>query len=137
MKLIKEWDQGFNFLMNPQDDDLERSAPPRTRLTHPYSYDPFTVWGGKNEKCNNSVYSDRMRQWDYEKYNRIGQALFNTGDMAWFNTGNAKKIEQFLREYNGDNTLELTRVVEYCNVSTGYPVWRLDYYKPKSTEGSK
>ena len=138
MKLIKEWDEGLHFLMNPQDDDLERSNPPRTRITHPYSYDPFTIWGGKNRKCNNSVYTDRMSQWDYKKFEETGLKVFgDKGSLGWFNTGNGKKVEQFLRKYNGDNSLELTRIVEYCNVSNGYPVWRLDYYKPKTVEKSK
>lgn len=122
------------------DDDLSRSNPPHTQMTHPYSYDPFTVWGKRNKKCNNSVYTDRMSLWDFNKFEKIGAKVFgNSGSGGWFDAGSPngrkgheKKVEQFLCEYFDDKTIELTRVIQYCNMSTGFPTWRLDYYQAKA-----
>lgn len=111
------------------DDDLDRQSPPRTKSSHPYSYDPFTVWGGSSKECNGSEYTDRLAEW-YPKYHEIGRRIF--GDRRWFGTHcHGEKIEEFLRELRSDPTLKLTRVVEYCNVSSGYPVWRVDFNSSK------
>ena len=110
------------------DSDLQRCDPPRTKRTHPYSYDPFTVWGGPSKKCTGSVYTDRMSCWKPDAYREIGDRIFGKG--RWFGEGcNGQKIEQFLQEYNENPRLRLLRVVEYCNASSGYPTWRLDYYE--------
>ncbi len=116
-------------LPNPADADLHQNTPLRTPQTHPYSYDPFTVWGGPDESCNGSVYTDRMSQWDYQKYSKLGQEVFgNQGEMRWFTDYGPEAVEKFMRLYFGNETVKLTRIVEYCNLSTGYPLWRLDYH---------
>ena len=54
----------------------------RTKDKYPYSYDPFVVWKTEEDvKQNNTVYSDRLKQWDYEKYSGLCQKHFgNQGD---------------------------------------------------------
>lgn len=112
------------------DQDLQRHDPPHTKEEWPYSYDPFSTWGGPSDHCNGSVYTDRMSDWAHDKFKELGQKIFGTG--PWFNTGcSPQKVEQFLREYTGNDRITLTRVVEYCNVATGYPTWRLDYHDPE------
>jgi hypothetical protein len=117
-------------MANDVDSDLDRHDPPHMSWEYPYSYDPFTVWGGRNPKCNGSVYTDRMSQWDYKKFSETGLKVFgNPGNLRWFAAGcDPEKVQKFMRLYFGNNTIELTRIVEYCNISNGYPVWRLDYH---------
>jgi len=108
----------------------ERGEPvKRTRHTHPYSYDGYVQWrGGENEECNGTVYSDRLLQWDYDKHNDLCKRIFGDTGQHW-NPSNRdpKKIEQFLQEWMEDPGLKLILIMEYCNASSGYPVWRLDY----------
>ena len=100
----------------------------RTRYTHPYSYDGFVVWrGGKNEEVNSTVYSDRLLQQDYKKTRKLMQKHFGESGDYW-NNRTHDKIEAFLREWLGKKKLRLILVMEYCNVSNGYPLWRFDYH---------
>jgi hypothetical protein len=111
------------------DSDLDRSDPPRSKHEFPYSYDPFTVWGGYRLSCNASVFSDRIFQWDGEKTRLLGKEIFGRG--TWFGAGlDPTKVELFLQRWLDDSTIRLTRVVEYCSQG-GFPVWRLDYVTTK------
>lgn len=96
----------------------------KTKYTHPYSYDPFVLWKGKGD-ANGSVYTDRLYQWDYEKADRLGKK--HMPGKRWDNA-QPSQIEAFLREYLDAPDLKLVKIIEYCNVSNGYPVWRLDFY---------
>ena len=99
----------------------------RTPMTHPYSFDGYVEWrGGKNEKVNATVYSDRLWQWDYNKYNECMQKVFGNQKQMFDNNDN-NKIEQMLRLYMNNPKLKLILVMKYCNWSNGYPVWRFDY----------
>lgn len=105
------------------DDDLECSDPPRSEFEYPYNFDSYTVWGGKVDGVNGSVYSDRLMQWDNDKFSKLVEKHFPDGT-RW---AEAEKTEAFLREYNEDPTLTVTRVIKCCNWSNGYPLWRIDY----------
>jgi len=122
---------GIVHFKSDVDNDLTRSNPPRGRLSYPYSYDPFTVWGKRDETSNASVWTDRLLQWNYRKFRVLGKRVWKTGgEMVWFNNmkkGNAEKVERFLRLYYNNPTIKLTRIVEYCNASNGFPVWHLIY----------
>ena len=49
----------------------------RTKREYPYSYDGFVTWrGGDNKEANDTIYSDRLLQWDYEKQNRLSEKYF-------------------------------------------------------------
>lgn len=101
----------------------------RTKQEYPYSYDGFVCWrGGSNSEVNASVYHDRMQQWDYEKYQRCSK---KQGDPGLMRDKNPTQIEAFLREYMDDDKLRLIIIMEYCNMSSGYPVWRFDYNTSK------
>lgn len=107
--------------------DENGKAVKRTPRTHPYNYDPFVLWrGGKNEDSDGTAYSDRLRQWDGEKHDRL--CLQHFGEKGcWWNTRDPAKIEAFLRDYLDSPELKLVLVMQYCNQATGYPVWRFDY----------
>jgi len=117
-----------------RDVDLPRHHPRRTKQTHPYAYDPFTIWGqpSPNPKRNGSTYVDRLIQWDRAKYERLARKHYHSGGSSYmqpFNSQSCKGhlIEAFLRDWFDDPTLELLRVVEHCNPFTGERTWSLDY----------
>ncbi len=117
--------------------DLQRSDPPRTRSTHPYSYDPFTIWGAPqaHAECTDTNWTDRLQEWDYAKYQVLAKKHYP--DMSRpFDSYNCKGtlIEQFLRDWHADPDLKLLRVIEYCNAATGYPTWRLDIQQVKKAK---
>ena len=94
----------------------------RTKDSHPYSYDAYVVWQEDSAKGKgNCVYSDRLFQWDTEKYNKSCKKVWgNTGQN--FGSRSPKDIEKFLSEYY-DKEVKLTMIMEGCNVSNGFPYW--------------
>lgn len=125
---------GRSYPRFDRDSDLQRSNPPRTRHSHPYSYDPFTIYGGQGRDANGSVYTDRLYQWDHEKTRRIGAEVFGEKGY-WFGQNlNPDLVQTFLRRWHDDDTIILTRVVEYCNASNGYPTWLLVYRTTKKAK---
>lgn len=106
----------------------------RNRHSYPYSYDPYLQWSKQQGVPADAqgVYSDRMRQWNYALYRELCQKHFagKNGDPGgdYFNRRKPKDIEAFLREYFSKPKLELVRVEEHCNMSSGYPIW-VFYYR--------
>lgn len=96
----------------------------RTKSSHPYSYDGFITWrGGENEEVNDTTYSDRLFQQDFRKYDQLCDKHF--GDKSqYFSRREPEKIEAFLRDWYNKPKLKLIFIMEYCNVSSGYPLWR-------------
>lgn len=104
----------------------------RTKLTHPYSYDPITQFVDSSVKGCGTIYTDRLLQWDFDKHDRLCEKYFGNRGQHW-DTREPKKIEAFLRDWLDDQNVRLAMVMEYCNVATGYPTWRLDYGTTEST----
>jgi len=99
----------------------------RTKQTHPYSYDGYIQYrGGENEEANGTIYSDRLLQWDFDKHDALCMKHFGNKGQYW-NDRDPKKIQAFLRDWTDNQKLKLIFVMEYCNQSSGYPVWRFDY----------
>jgi hypothetical protein len=99
----------------------------RDKWQYPYSYDGFITWrGGKNEEVNSTIYSDRLLQWDMKKYDELSKKHFGNAGQIFYDR-QPKDIESFLRDWTGDIKLKLIFVMEYCNVSSGFPLWRFDY----------
>ena len=129
---------------SPRDEDLQRHDPPWTKQSHPYNYDPFTIWGtpGPSAECNGTNYTDRLSQGDHAKYERLAKKHYRSGSDAYerpFDSHDCKGhlIERFLRDWHGDPELKLLRVVEYCHPYTGYQMWRLDYASPKEAKDAE
>lgn len=133
-RYISRYDRRYQDLT---DSDLTRDDPIRTKQSHPYSYDPFTIWGypGPSKKCNASDYTDRLHQWDYRKYDSIAREVYTEGARP-FDSHHCRGdlIEVFLQKYHNDPTIKLLRVIEYCDASSGYPTWRLDYVTTKARQ---
>jgi hypothetical protein len=107
----------------------------RTKQKYPYSYSPYVQWQHDDpkmiEQANGSAYSDRLYQWDSGKYNSSSQEVFGNEHQSW-NNRSPKMIEQFLRVYWDDPSLILVKVIEHCNVSSGYPVWCFVVYTERN-----
>jgi len=105
---------------------------PRTKYTHPYSYDPMLQWKkfDTTPADAGAVYSDRLWQHDYSLFRRLCQEHFAGGNDKGgdsFANRSPAKIEAFLRAFYGNPELELVRVEEHCNPSNGYPLWVFFY----------
>lgn len=106
--------------------NLEGEVIERTPYDYPYSYDEFVIYlnGYKKEKSH-CVYSDRLFQWDSEKYNQCCLKVFgNTGQ--YFDNRKPSKINEFLNLYL-EKEVKLTAICQGCNWSNGYPLWRFIY----------
>ena len=104
----------------------------RTKYTHPYSYDGFVQERcGPNSEVTGTVYTDRLLQWDYVLTRKLLVKHFkdtgiDEGGDYW-GCRSAEAIQGFLRERLNMPTLRVILVMEYCNLSSGFPVWRIDY----------
>lgn len=79
---------------------------------------------------NASAYSDRMTSWNHDKFHAcMGKLNNGKGEMS-FHWGDSKLVTAFMQDYYDDPKLEVTRVVEMCNASSGYPVWLVVYKMP-------
>jgi hypothetical protein len=102
--------------------DLDGTPVERTKDTHRYSYDAYVVWQKDYDKGKgDTVYSDRLLQWDYTKFGVCAQQVWgNQGQ--YFNDRKPEDIQKFLSLYFGTE-IKLTVIMEGCNVSNGYPYW--------------
>lgn len=100
----------------------------RTPDKYSYSYDGYMLHRfGKNEEANMTIYSDRLLQWDYKKHNELCKKHFGNEGQYWAER-DPKKIEAFLRDWCEDPELKLIFVMQYCNMASGYPLWRFDFH---------
>jgi len=116
------YDDYGNFTTNCGRVDMDGRPVNKNKEQHPYSYDAYVVWQEDfNKFKGDCVYSDRLFQWDTEKYNESCKKVWcNTGQ--YFSSRNPKDIEKFLSEYY-DKEVKLTMIMEGCNVSNGFPYW--------------
>lgn len=97
----------------------------RTKERYPYSYDGFVTWrGGDNEEANSTVYTDRLIREPY--YDELSKKHFGNTGQLFFNR-EPEVIETFLKDALKNDKVKLILIMEYCNVSTGYSLWRLDF----------
>lgn len=97
----------------------------KTKMDHPWDYDPFTVWGSKDAAANKTYYTDRLYRWDAKKHDRLLLEVFGNTNQYW-DTKKPEDIERFLRLYLDKPTLKLVWIQEQCDPSSGFPVWRLN-----------
>ena len=93
---------------------------------YPYSYDGFVIYRkGENSKADTTIYSDRLLQQDYNKTRTLMQKHFgNSGD--YYDSRNPEQIEAFLQDWLNNKNIKIIFIMQYCNVSTGYPYWRFE-----------
>lgn len=100
----------------------------KTKYSHPYTYDPFLIFFNEEAKQEptDSIYTDRLLEWDWDKHNHLCQKHFSNQGQYW-NDRDPKKIEAFLCDWVGKK-VTLVANIQYVNMSSGFPVWRLDFY---------
>jgi hypothetical protein len=111
--------------------DLEGRPVAKTKTSNPHDYDGHVIWrGGRNDSINGCDYTDRLQQWDADKFSRCCKAHMD--GVRWDNAP-PEQVQAFLRDYHVDPGLRLIAIMEWCNQSSGYPVWSLHY---KASEAS-
>lgn len=97
----------------------------RSKYEYPYSYDAHVLHRLRdNVDGMTSVYSDRMMQWDWDKFHDSCQEVFgDKGQLFNVPDRSPELIEKFLQLYFDEPELQLIAVEEGCNVSNGYPYW--------------
>lgn len=108
---------------------VTRFIPARTKMSHPYNYEPIVLLRSEKKGTDNA-YTDRMCGWDRDKFYK---GLEQKGELR-FSWGDKTKVNNFLRVYYDDPTIEVVQVVEYCNEATGYPTWFLGWVTKKGEE---
>ena len=102
----------------------------RTPDKHPYSYDLYYTWGAlptqEDEPDVISVYSDRMYQWDSEKFNSCMRKHTGTESQLW-NSISPAKLQNMFREYFDKPNLKLVRIFNGCNHGNGNPLYLVHY----------
>ncbi len=97
----------------------------RNKFTHPYNYDAFYLIGTPVDISRaQACYSDRYRLWDVSKFKRAMEA---TGDARW-DRMTLEQLDAFVKVYHGKSYMAVG-LVEWCNQSSGYPVWSVHYKK--------
>ena len=119
---------GYAMTCGSRPRDIDGKPAERPRSSHPYSYSEFLLWplsfGEPITGWDHAVYTDRLQQWDSEKYGRLCRE--HMPGKRWDNT-TPEQVTAFMRAYNEDPGLRVVAVQECCNVSSGYPIWILHY----------
>lgn len=99
----------------------------RTPQEYPYSYDGYVTHRlQENSKDDNTVCTDRLWQRNPKLHDELCQKHFGDKGQYWGGRY-PEQIEAFLRDYYKNPDIELVYIMQYCNVSSGYPLWRLEY----------
>lgn len=100
----------------------------KDRYTYPYTYSPFIVYlNTESEKpADNSLYTDRFLMWDWDKHNRLCKKHFGNDGQMWHDRDH-EKIQAFLCDWL-ERDVVLVANIQYVNLSSGYPLWRLDFH---------
>jgi hypothetical protein len=122
------WSDLLDAPITPKNAD--KAGEIRLRNECPYSYSPILRYQAEGDpKGQTTTYHDRMMQWDYDKYGDSAEAAgFNPPrKQMGLERESPETLEKFLRIYFDDDSIKLIRMIEYCNMSSGYPIYRFDY----------
>lgn len=124
-QLINKYGTFNQITFCPEYVDWDGNEVKRTPMEYPYSYEPHVI-AKIDHNYQGAVYSDRLYQWDYEKYNRLCQKHFNDEAQSWDHRP-FDKIEEFLADYFNNQNLKLVGIMKGANYSNGYPYWIFMY----------
>jgi hypothetical protein len=88
--------------------------------THPYSYDPFYLWGGEKEakaKGVSAAYSDRISTW-YDNFD----ARFKKHVGKRWSQASPEELSALMSDCM-EKRVEVVALAEGANQATGYPYW--------------
>lgn len=85
----------------------------------------------KDKKADDSVYTDRLHQWDYKKHNELLKKHFGNQSQHWDNR-DPKKIEAFLNDYypNMGCTFEVVKIMEHKRTDGNF-IYSIHFIKHK------
>lgn len=96
-----------------------------------YSFYPevVDVYGGvilydNHNNATDTVYDDRLRQWDYKKNDELSLKHFGNTSHYWQGRSSSK-VEAFLCDYLGKK-VKLCRIIKY-KTNSGYDSIRFDF----------
>jgi len=135
LDMIMQFSSNFNGGMISMEVSPEGNINKRNSRTNPYNYDTFIMIGEPNiERTTSSCYTDRLYQWDSKKYNDSAMEVFGNEGQFWSQRSKSD-IEKFLKLYFSDETIDLVRVLQTCNHSSGYPLWVFEFNSDKKNVG--
>lgn len=104
----------------------------RDKFSHPYSYDPITshLRGGPADIGQSGAYTDRMMQQNYERFRALQKEHLGPRAGDYWNDFTIDQIEAFMCAWL-DRSVNVVRVIEYCNQATGFPLWYITYDEVK------
>lgn len=87
----------------------------------------ITLWKSSAYPAEKShvVDSDRLFQWDSEKFNACCMEVWSNKGQ-YFSSRSPEEIQDFLSKYL-EKAVTLIAVLQYTNVSSGYPYWSFVY----------
>jgi hypothetical protein len=97
----------------------------KTKQTHPYNYDPFFILN-IGEKAKEAIYTDRLYSWNHKKHDELCKKHFGNQSQYW-NNRDPEAIQEFLKDWTENPDVKLVFIIEYCNMSNGYPCWCLGF----------
>ncbi len=108
----------------------------RGMLEHPYTYTDHLIWVKDGvyitmlPKNHSVVYSDRLWQWDHNKFDSCCQKIWKN-EGQYFDNRKPEDIEKFLSLYFNVE-IELLKIGQVCNQNSGYPLWIFFYRQNKN-----
>lgn len=122
--------------------DLDGKVIERPKSEYPYNYSDFCIYNASKETLKkieddqvnyifNGIYSDRMFSQNPDRYNSSMLEIFENTSQC-FDNKSPMKIEKFLQVFYKDKSLVLTKIIESCNQSSGFPLWYFAFSKKKS-----
>lgn len=105
-------------IRNSEIDWVDPAGQRRAKATHPYSYDPFFLLKSGDVRNAESVYSDRLAQWDFDAYRAACTAIGKRLDQC-----SLREVSKFMAAYFGDRKINAIALAEGCNQSSGNPYW--------------
>ena len=81
-----------------------------------------------------TVYTDRLRQWDDQKHDELCRKHFRTTGQDW-NGRTPEQVGAFLSDYLG-RPVEAVACWQYNHAVSGYPVWLL-FFRSLDPEAQK
>ena len=93
---------------------------------HPKTkYGDSIIFDRPNLKADDTVYSDRLFQWEPDKFNELCKKYWGNTRQG-FHGRKADEIEKFLCDYFG-KTIIITQIITGLNKSNGYPYWGFSF----------
>lgn len=97
----------------------------RTKEEYPYAYSAHYIKGNaETAKGCSATYSDRLRQWDHDKYRECTSIVYQThtgSDYCWRNM-TLEQCSKWMSLFYSKK-IQVCAIAEECHQGNGYPIW--------------